>query len=134
MKQNLIEIGDTYYIDDESTITEIPPGLGLEDGIWIMTPNGDAGATSSAYITFDVDRTVNVYIAYDLDDSTPSAAIPDWLSGYADTGQQLAVSDPAAQFKLYQRTVGPGQITLGGNMAQGASGADVNYIVIVVEQ
>ena len=133
IKQNLIEAGDTYYTDETHTVSAIPSGLGLEDGIWIMTPNADVAITDSAYITFDVDRTVDVYVAYDLDPGNPSATIPDWLSGYTDTGATLQVSDPAAQFKLFRQTFSPGQIALGGNLAQGANGADVNYIAIVVE-
>jgi hypothetical protein len=132
IKQNLIEIGDTYYIDETHTVSAIPSGLGLENGVWIMTPNSDATNTSSAYITFAIDRTVDVYVAYDVNDS--SATIPDWLSGYTDTEVNLPVSDPSAQLHLFNQTFPPGDVTLGGNLAQGANGADVNYIVIVAEQ
>ena len=93
-----------------------------------MTANADASKSSSSYITFTVDRPVDVYIAYD------SASVPDWMSGYTDTGASLQVSDPSAQFKLYKNSFSAGDIILGGNLAQGASGADVNYIVIVVEK
>ena len=133
MKQNLIEENDTYYIDEDYTITSIPQGLGLEDGVWIMTPNADASNSSSSYITFSVDRTVDVYIAYDID-SNPAASVPDWMSSYIDTGVNLPVSDPSAQFQLYRKQFSAGDITLGGNLATGANLADVNYIVIIVEQ
>jgi hypothetical protein len=133
IKQNLIEAGDTYYIDETHTVSAIPAGFGLENGIWIMTPNSDAAVTASTYITFDVDRAVDVYVAYDLDPGNPAATIPEWLSGYTDTAATLQVSDAAAQFRLFRQTFSPGQIALGGNLAQDANGADVNYIAIVVE-
>ncbi len=131
MKQNLIEAGDEYYIDEDHTVTGIPPGLGLESGVWVMTPNSQTANQSDTYITFTVDRPVDVYVAYDLD---PSGSIPDWMSTYADTGFDLQVSDPSASFSMFEKSFQAGEITLGGNMAQGANGADVNYIVVVVEQ
>ncbi|WP_372682406.1 GDSL-type esterase/lipase family protein [Desulfosarcina sp.] len=134
IKQNLIEVGDRYYIDEAHTVSAIPSGLGLENGVWIMTPNADATNTSSDYITFTIDRAVDVYVAYDIDPGDPSAAIPDWLLGYTDTQVSLPVSDPSAQLHLFNQTFPPGDVTLGGNLAQGANAADVNYIVIVVEQ
>ena len=134
IKQNLIEVGDRYYIDETFSVVDFPQGLGLENGIWIMTPNADATNASDDYISFTVDRTVRVYIAYDIDDKNPAASVPEWLSGYTETGLDLQVSDPSAQFNLFVKTFTPGDIKLGGNLAQGANGADANYVVIVVEE
>ena len=134
IKQNLLEAGDTYYVDEQFTITSLPPGFGLENGVWIMTPNGDAAISDNSYISFTVDRLVDVYIAYDIDETDPSASLPDWLSSYEDTGERLQVSDPSAHFRLYRQEFSAGDVQLGGNLAQGANGADVNYIVIIVEK
>ena len=132
LKQNLLETGNKYYVDESYTLTNIPSGLGLANGRWIMTANSDVGNTDSVYVSFDVDRSVTVYVAYDL-----GAAIPDWLSssnGFNFTGSQLSTSNPSVPtMNLYSKTyTTAGTISLGGNQADGATGA-ANYIVIVVE-
>jgi hypothetical protein len=132
-KQNLIEVGDEYYVDRTHTITNIPTTLGLNDGRWIMTANDDRMNSSNNYLSFDVDRNVTVFIAYD----NRASALPNWLSssnGFNTTGEQINVSQSGTTFNLYSKSFTPGTITLGGNLAAGANGATENYIVIVVEQ
>ena len=132
LKQNLLEAGNKYYVDEAYTLTSIPTGLGLANGRWIMAANSDLGNTGSTYLSFDVDRSVTVYVAYD----SGAATIPDWLSsskGFASTGYQLGTSNPSVPtMDLYSKTYTAGAISLGGNQADGATGA-ANYIVIVVE-
>lgn len=125
-KQNLLEVGDTYYVDETFTLTSIPSEL--EGGIWIMTENADKSNTQDNFLSFTVDRSVDVYVAYD-----PRATIlPDWLNGFVHAGT-LGVSDPGTSFlDLYRADEMNGIIDLGGNLAGGASGALSNYIVIVV--
>ena len=134
LKQNLIEVGDRYYVDEAFTITSIPAGIGLEDAVWIMTANADAPSTSTPYLSFGVDRNVTVYVAYDFDPADPAAVLPGWLSTFTDTGLPLGVSDPAPRFRLYRKSFSPGSISLNGNLADGGAGAQANYIVIVVPQ
>ena len=129
-KQNLIEVGDKYYVDETFTITSIPSGLGLNNGIWIMTANSDSSNTDNNYLSFDVDRNITVYVAYD----SGASSLPNWLGGFSNTGEQLQVSQSGTSFNLYNNNFTPGTVTLGGNLATGASGATANYIVIVVEQ
>jgi hypothetical protein len=94
-----------------------------------MTANNDANNTSSSYVTFSVDRPVTVYIAYDAGASTR----PNWMSSFSSTGLTLGTTDPfSSTLNLYSRSYGAGQITLGGNMAAGASGSDSNYLAIIV--
>lgn len=63
-KQNLIEEGDLYYMDELYTVGSIPAIL--NDGIWIMTPNADRNSTASQLVVFDVGPSpVTVYVAYD---------------------------------------------------------------------
>jgi lysophospholipase L1-like esterase len=127
LKQNLLETGDTYYVDRAYTLTAIPSAL--TEGRWIMTANNDANNTSSSYVTFSVDRPVTVYIAYDAGASTR----PNWMSSFSSTGLTLGTTDPfSSTLNLYSRSYGAGQITLGGNMAAGASGSDSNYLAIVI--
>jgi lysophospholipase L1-like esterase len=130
LKQNLIEAGDAYYVDESFTLNNIPSGL--EDGRWIMTANGDKNNTTGTYLSFNADRSVTVYVAYD----SGAAAPPGWLSdNFHVTGTQLSTSNPDAPLMdLYEsNSVMTGDISLGGNLADGASGALANYIVIVVE-
>ena len=131
LKQNLLEVGGDYYVDEEFTLDSIPAEL--DGGVWIMTANADKTDASASYVVFDVDRSVTVYIAYDAGAST----IPDWLksgSGFTITELTLTVDGDAATstFNLYSKVYPTGSITgLGGNLAAGASGADSNYLVIV---
>ncbi len=131
-KQNLIEVGDEYYVDESFTITSIPGGLNLNNGIWIMTANSDSSNSSNNYLEFDVDRNVTVYVAYD----DRATSIPNWLNNNFSlvAGSQINVSQGGGNsLDLYSNSYSAGTITLGGNQATGASGALVNYIVIVVE-
>jgi lysophospholipase L1-like esterase len=128
LKQNLIEAGDEYYVDESFTINNIPSVL--ENGRWIMTANSDKANTSGEYLSFNVDRNVTVYVAYDS-----GASIPNWLnSNFYDTGLNLGTSNPdVPSMDLYvSNTAMIGDISLGGNRADGANGA-ANYIAIIVE-
>ncbi len=95
-----------------------------------MTANADKTSRSSNYLSFDVDRSVRVYVAYD----SGATALPNWLSGsFTPTGNQLSSTDPAVPaFDLYWADFASGTVILGGNMADGAN-ALANYILIVVE-
>jgi hypothetical protein len=76
---------------------------------------------------------VTVYVAYDGDAGvTP----PTWLtSNYVNTGLTVQSTDPATPtLKVYSRNVAAGPVSLGGNLGSGASGADSNYLVVVVPQ
>jgi hypothetical protein len=128
LKQNLLEVGDTYYVDEEYTLTNIPPEL--NGGIWIMTANSERFNMESDYLFFSVDRNVEVYVGYDHGATAP----PDWLeNNFNPTGEVIGATDPGTSvLDLYKAAFGPGTITLGGNLAQGAAGASSSYVVIVV--
>ncbi|KAF0191115.1 MAG: Uncharacterized protein FD165_2190, partial [Gammaproteobacteria bacterium] len=127
VKQNLLETGDTYYVDAAYILTAIPAAL--NNGRWIMAANGDTGNTSASYINFSTDRPVTVYIAYD----GGAAALPGWMSTFTSTGLTLSTTDPfSPTLNLYSQSFSAGPVTLGGNSAAGSSGADSHYVVIVV--
>ena len=88
VKQNLLQTGNTYYVDATYTLTGIPASLNT--GRWISTANSDKGNTSTNYLSFDVDRSVTVFIAYDAG----ATQLPTWMSGYANTGQSISTTDP----------------------------------------
>jgi lysophospholipase L1-like esterase len=129
-KQNLLETGYPPYTDESYTLTSIPAALA--DGIWIQTANAESGNTAASYIDFTVDRPVTVYVAYDAGAASP----PTWLTGnYANTGLTVQTTDPnSPTLKVYSRTFAAGAVSLGGNLASGASGANSNYLAIVVQQ
>ena len=133
IKQNLIEAGDPVYVDEDYTLASSPRQLRLDRGLWIMPANADRNNSRSSYITFDVDRNVTTYIAYNINPSNASHRIPNWMSGYTDTGLSLTVDGVSRPYRLYSRNFSSGDsITLGGNMASGASGANNQYLAIVV--
>jgi len=139
-KQTLMEVGNEYYVDESFTLTTIPSGFGLNSGIWIMTANSDSSNTSANYLSFDVDRNVTVFVAYD----SVATTLPNWLSSFSNTGAQIQVSQSGASFKVYCSSLTPDTcdslpsgtvtVTLGGNLASPAAGAQNNYVVIVVPQ
>ncbi|MGE3480676.1 MAG: putative Ig domain-containing protein [Gammaproteobacteria bacterium] len=127
LKQNLLENGDAYYVDRAFTLTSIPPQL--NPGVWIMGADNDVGNTSTNYLSFSTDRATTVYVAYD----GGAATLPDWMSSFTPTGMTVGTTDPLSNtLNVYSRDYAAGTITLGGNQASGASGANSNYIVIVV--
>lgn len=134
-KQNLLEEGDTYYIDQNYKLVNIPPELTGNDIVWIMTANGDKDNTSPDFLSYYIDNSAAVYVAYDPRASDP----PDWLiNNFTSTGLVLEVTDPrTATLELYRSNIdlGPGMISMDGNKAEGADfpvGVDAaNYIVII---
>lgn len=128
-RQNLLEVGNPYYIDANFTLASIPSAL--NGGRWIMTSNLDRNSTAPTYVSFTVDRPVVVFVAYDAG----ATQLPAWLSGFSDTGSSVSTTnDSAPSLKLYQKTYPAGSVSLGGNMNVPAAGANANYVAVVVEQ
>ena len=133
-KQNLLQAGNVTYIDATFTLTSVPPALA--NGIWIQTANAlaERNNTSASYIDFTVDRPVTVYVAYDAG----AASVPNWLnpsmSSFVDAGLDIQTSDPSSPtLHVYSRSYTAGTVSLGGNLASGAGGANSNYLVVVVQ-
>ncbi|MEM7100827.1 MAG: GDSL-type esterase/lipase family protein, partial [Pseudomonadota bacterium] len=129
VKQNLLEVGDEPYLDATDQLSSIPVDLQL--GRWITPDNAQSGNTSASYLSFEVDRAVDVYVAYDAG----AASLPNWMSSYINTGMTIGISGGSTPtYNLYRQSFAAGAVVLGGNAATGASGADDNYLTIVVEQ
>ncbi|VAW83691.1 hypothetical protein MNBD_GAMMA16-1403, partial [hydrothermal vent metagenome] len=127
-QQNLLEVGDQYYLDEAFSLASIPAAL--QDGRWIMSRNVDGTNTSASYLSFTVDQAVDVYIAYDNNAMT----LPDWLLDFSETGLLLSTTDPSTpDLHLYKKSFPTGTITLGGNLQGSATGANSNYVTIIVE-
>ncbi len=120
--------GGLIYSDRSYTITSMPAYL--EGASGIKTANDDKYETSEVWITFNVNLETEVYIAYDV----RATSLPNWMSGYVDTGEVIGVSDwMQGTAVLYAKTVPAGShVVLGGNLASGAVGADSNYFVLLV--
>lgn len=129
-QQTLLEEGNPYSVDLGSTLTRIPPQL--EGGIWVTTATAHRTNTRADYLSFTVDRAVEVYVAYDGAAST----LPTWLRGFSATGETVGVSGAARTLRVYRRSYAAGSnVTLGGASAVGKSGTiSENYLVVVQEQ
>jgi hypothetical protein len=85
---------------------------------------------SQEFLSFTVDRPVDVYVAYDAS----ATQIPEWLNAFTETSLYI-YTNGISTFKVYKRPYPvPGQITLGGNLAAPASGELTNYLVILKER
>ena len=129
-QQTLLELGSPYSVDLGSTLTRIPTQL--EGGIWVTTATAHRTNTRADYLSFTVDRAVEVYVAYDGAAST----LPTWLRGFSATGETVGVSGAAGTLDVYRRSyVADSNVTLGGASADGKSGTiSENYLVVVQEQ
>jgi hypothetical protein len=121
--------GDLVHTDRNYTYTSVP-GL-VQGSTFIRTANDDKNASNASFLSFSVNRDVQVYVAYDVR-GTPAGggALPNWLKGWSDTGLTLGTTDVA--HRLYSMDFVAGTVSLGGNMAAGAAGAQSNYTVMIV--
>lgn len=126
LKQNLLEVGNAYYVDRDYRLTATPEEL--EGGVWIMTADEDAGNRSEAYLGFEVGRAVTVNVVYDAG----ASSLPNWMDGFTDTGLVVGTDNPDAPvMRAYSREYQAGAVSLGANMASGAVGASAHYLVLV---
>ncbi|MCC6301283.1 MAG: sulfatase-like hydrolase/transferase [Gammaproteobacteria bacterium] len=128
-KENLMEPGDPYYVDQVYPINGPIPAA-LAHGRWILTGNLDKNAANSDYLSFNIPAPATLYVAYDAN----AVTLPSWLSsGFVDSGSRIYTSNPSApEMKLYRKDNASGNIVLGGANAT-ANGALANYIAIVVK-
>ena len=96
----------------------------------VQTANDDKKVTTSSHLVLKVLKAATVYVCYDK----RGTKLPSWLStGWTATTESFGTTDnPASPMKVYKKTVTAGtQLTLGGNLTGGASGAESNYLVVV---
>ena len=117
-----LALGEPLYIDRSYAFTNIPAELvGLD---YLRTANNDKSSTSDSTISFDVNRQVMVFIAFDVRISP----VPVWLSVWIDTG--MNANSSIDLFNIYSKDFSAGNIALGGNYGTKKS----MYSVIVLEQ
>jgi hypothetical protein len=122
--------GLIYNIDNANTITSLSGNL-LNQQI-IRSYNSDKTDSSASELTFSLGQSSTAYVAYDK----RATSSPSWLSsgnGWALTSETFNTTDSigASPFKVYGKDFPAGSVTLGGNLQAPASGAQVNYVVIV---
>ncbi|WP_347160003.1 T9SS type A sorting domain-containing protein, partial [Pontibacter chitinilyticus] len=122
-----LAVGRKLYTDRTYQVTSVP---GVLQGAWlIQPPNADKWSTSTAVLSFTLSQPAIVYVAYD----PRATALPGWLSGWTKLADRVGVDDSKiSSMVLYSKSFPAGKVTLGGNMASPAAGAETNYLTMAV--
>jgi len=117
-KWGMLALGSRVYIDRTYTYSTIPAAfIGLQ---YLQTANNDKASTSSSFLTFQSDNTIDLYVGH----ANPYKSIPSWLSTWEDTGEVIITTDRTLY--VFKKTFSPGTITLGGN-----TNGDSMYVVLL---
>lgn len=119
-----LALGEAVYVDREYTIDGVPSGY--RGWTYIRTANDDKSVTADSAVTFTLDDTARVVLAYDERATT----LPDWLQDWTATGDSLRTTD--VDYAIHERVFGPGTVALGGNLSGGAQGANSMYVLFAV--
>ncbi|HDP98430.1 MAG TPA: T9SS type A sorting domain-containing protein [bacterium] len=124
-EQSYINIGSMCYVDQNYQVTKIPQGL--SGNPWIRTALADSNSTLENFFNFELNDSADVYIGYD----SRAVSYPNWLkTNFVKTELNIEI-EYQFTMDLWKKQFGPGELTLGGNMAAGAQSAQLMYIVIV---
>jgi hypothetical protein len=120
-----LRTGNLQYSDANLVVTALPSALFNSD--WIRTPMHPNGDES---LRFTVGESVDVYVALN-NRITP---VPNWLSGWINTGRTLSNSAAdAGKFLLFKRRFARGErVDLGGIGTHAAAGSPM-YTVLLSE-
>lgn len=113
-------VDDSVYSDRSYKIQTVPASL--LNQLRIVTANNDKARTGDAFLTFTVNKHVNVYVAYDRD----LTSIPTWLQSWTKTDLVIQTND--SPFICYKKYFPPGTVTLGGNAGVGSNSM---YLVLL---
>ncbi|MBF9254587.1 cadherin domain-containing protein [Pontibacter sp. 172403-2] len=121
------QAGELMYTDRTYQITSVPSFL--QNAALIQPANDDKKSTSTSLLSFELSEQAVVYVAYD----PRGTMLPGWLSGWQKLSDRLGVDDSQiSSMDLYSKSFEAGEVTLGGNLASPARGAQTNYLVIAV--
>ena len=122
---------EEFYIDRDYTVASIPSHMANMK--WIKTANNDKTDTSDDMMSFDVNQTVSVYVAFDEQAFTQSDwAPPLWLNEFTEVNEIIDTNGSASDYmKLFVKTFPAGAVTLPGPRASGSLGKISNYFVVV---
>ena len=119
-----LTLGAAQYVDRPYRFGSIPPTL--VGATFIRTANDDKAETGPHFLELQARQPITVYIAYD----NRASRLPDWLSSFTATGEQVLSDDLSAKgFSLYRRDFPVGPVVLGGNGVPPRPGS--MYTVIV---
>lgn len=122
------QVGALQYFDRSYTVTSL--SAGLQNGTLIRQANDDKYNANGSHLVLTVSAPAVVYICYDVRGST----LPGWLNDgtWTPSVETFSTTDSAASpMKVFYKNVPAGAVTLGGNLAAPASGANTNYIPII---
>lgn len=119
-------VGAKIYTDRTYEATTVPAFLNKAP--LIRTANDDKRSTSATLLTFKLSQPATVYVAYD----PRATALPAWLGGWQKLTDKVGVNDSKISYMtLYSKSFAAGTVSLGGNLASPAQGAENNYFVVV---
>ena len=102
-----LSVGKTVYVDRVYEFITVPGSvLGQR---YLRTANDDKFMSDSNFLSFTIDRSVDVLVAYD---SRPNS-VPAWLDTWEETAMLTSTSD--TNFRIYRKTFPAGEVVLGGN-------------------
>ncbi len=123
--------GELTYTDRSYTFVSVPAEMvGLD---YLLTENSDKNSIGDSVVSFDVNKSVIVYVAYDRDfseDSPPTH--PAWLASWTNTGLFVTIRRSDSFHDVYSKQFPAGTVNLGGNNDIGAAVHSM-YSVMVSE-
>jgi hypothetical protein len=118
---------DSLAYIDRSYRFNLSPAAGF---ILLRTAEDDKAVTATEHLKITVPPGSTVYVAYDNRGTLPNWITADYVRHFTFT--EKFVGQSAVTMDYYRRDIpAGGQVTLGGNLAPGASGALRNYTVII---
>ncbi|MBN2413751.1 PKD domain-containing protein [candidate division KSB1 bacterium] len=122
-----MEKGEPCYVDRDYLLDFLPDDL--KNLLWIRTANDDKKSTVTQLITFNLLKKAKIYILYDVRTVTR----PNWLtSQFTQTNYEVKCTDMSLDhFEVWKKEFEPGIVKFGGNLSDGASGALINYLVLL---
>jgi Zn-dependent metalloprotease len=118
--------GAQAYIDRNYTVNAV--SAGLAGGVLVQTANDDKAVSTATHLKLKAHKDALLYVAYDR----RAGSLPTWLASWTPTAESLSTTDSGASpLKVYKKAVSAGaEITLGGNLNGGDTGARSNYLVV----
>ncbi len=118
-----ISVGDAYYIDRDYTIASIPDSLkGL---LWIQTANDDKNSEVDEFLSFTLNQSSMIYVAYD----NRISLLPAWLDDGWTLFDGHIVDSRNTIFDIYYKACDEGEVSLGGNCGS----MDDNMYLVLIE-
>jgi hypothetical protein len=104
---DVLAVGKPVHVDGADSVTALP---GRYKGLrYLKTLDADRFLGTTQAVTFEVDRAVDVLVAFDA----AASGTPQWLADWTRAAEEVKTSSGA--FRLYRKAFGKGNVALGGN-------------------